>query len=290
VVILRGVKIIKFNEVEPIFNEKFDTGNLRIGADYDIEVADDVFWVPVNRLGLSRYTKDDIINMLPLSPEEKQSKIGVLFEAIQLYQLSNFRSVFDNVKLMQNNLCWNYHKPGYHAVRTNEGCCASNSNWLSYLLNGKYEQMGFIHYSQRDSNGHIMNYIFHKGWYYFIDMMMYRIDSLPYAGIETGTQKGYKDNELIAGNFFKSRVPISYVKYCLQKHKDPPIIFTISLEKEIYTLGCDDISNSFDIIHPKQTNIVILYKENEFDNNLRFQEPLICDCKWESIPSENFNC
>jgi hypothetical protein len=122
--------------------------------------------------------RNDIKNILCLTPEEKRNKIGVLYEAVQLYQVGNFRGVLDNQKIINGNFCWNYHKPWFHAVRTNEGCCAANSIWLSYLLKDKYEQIGFIHYSQHNGNGHIMNYIYHNGWYYFIDMMMYRTDSL----------------------------------------------------------------------------------------------------------------
>ena len=209
------------------------------------------------------------------------------YEAIQLYQTSKFRGVFDNQKITIDNLCWNYHKPGFHAVRTNEGCCAADSNWLSYLLKDKYEQTGFIHYSQRDGNGHIMNYIYHNGWYYFIDMMMYRIDSLEFAGKETGTINGYCDNELIAGNLLKSKIPASYINMCLNKHKDPPILFTISAENEVYAMAVDGKPGCFDVIHPKNMKTILLYKEKDF--NLIFKEPLNFDeYNWNKIPTDEF--
>lgn len=270
-------------------NPLFDTLNLRIEANYEIEVESDVFWVPVNQLGISKYTSEDIKRILPMTPEEKQAKISTLYEAIQLYQASNFRGVIDNVKHVEKNLCWNYHKPGYHAVRTNEGCCASNSNWLSYLLHDKYEQIGFIHYSQRNGNGHVMNYIFHDGWYYFIDMMMYRSDSLPFAGIESGTIDGYKDNEPIGGKFFKSKVPSSYVNFCLKKHEDAPILFTISPEKEVFAMAGDGVPNCFNIIHPCGTKIITLYKEKDFNLNIKFRKPFDCELKWEDIPTEKYH-
>jgi hypothetical protein len=290
----------EFNLEETKQNSLYDTINLRIEADYEIEVADDVYWVPVNQLGGSRLTNYDISKLITLTPGQKQSKINTLYEAIQLYQASNFRGVFDNYMTE----IWNFHKPGHHAVRTNEGCCASNSNWLSYFLYTKYEQMGFIHYSQSNGSGHIMNYIFHNGWYYFIDMMMYRTDSLPFAGKETGTINGYKDKELISGNLHKSKMPISYVNYCLANHKDAPIFFTMMLEKEVVALGADprDLvvdscsetmqqkirEHGFDILHPPSTKTIVLYKEKNFKLDLKFKEPEICDYKWESIPTDIF--
>lgn len=112
----------EFNQNEPNADTQFDTENLRINADYEIKVYDDVYLVPVRQLGGTRYTNTEIKAMLKLTPEEKRQRISTLYEAIQLYQASNFRGVFDNVPLNG----WEVHKPGYHAVRTNEGCCAAD--------------------------------------------------------------------------------------------------------------------------------------------------------------------
>jgi hypothetical protein len=279
--------MIIFNENETPENKLYDTINLRNEANYEIEVYKDVYWVPVNQLGKTRYTNDDIKTLLKLKPEEKRDKINTLYEAIQLYQIGNFKGVLDNQKIIAGNLCWNYHKPGFHAVRTNEGCCASNSNWLSYLLKDKYEQAGFLHYSQRDGGGHIMSYIFHNGWYYFIDMMMYRTDQLEYSGKETGTIEGYRDNELIAGNFFKSRMPISYVNFCLNKHRDAPVLFIIIVENEVYAMAADGVPGCYNVIHPNNTKTVLLYTEKDF--NFLFDKPLDFDYDWNVIPTDEID-
>ena len=211
----------------------YDTENLRIHAVYEIEVFDDVYWVPVNQLGGTRYTAADIESFIGLPPEQKQEKIHTLYEAVQLFQIGKFRGLIDNISeyhVVNDAVIerWDFHKPGYHVVRTNEGCCASDTNWLMYLLRGKYEQMGYIQYAQKDGNGHIINYIYHKGWYYMIDMMMYRYDSLTAAGKETGTKEGYKAGTSISGNLHKSRSPLSFVEYCLSSFQDAPVLFTMS--------------------------------------------------------------
>ena len=38
---------------------------------------------------------------------------------------------------------------------------------LNYILDGDYEGVGFIAYSQPDGSGHIFNYILQDGYYYF---------------------------------------------------------------------------------------------------------------------------
>ena len=278
--------MIKFIENETEENKYYDTINLRYEANYEIEVYKDVYWIPVNKLGKSKYSNNNIKNILSLTIEEKVKKIENLYEAIQLYQICNFRGVLDNQKIIKGNLCWNYHKSGFHAVRTNEGCCTSNSNWLSYLLKDKYKQIGFLHYSQSNGNGHVMNYIYHNEWYYFIDMMMYRTDQLEYSGKETGTINGYNDNELIAGNFFKSKTPISYVNFCLNKHKDKPVLFTISENNEVYAMAVNGVEGKFNVIHPKNMKTILLYNENNF--NLKFEKPYKLKYDWNKIPTEEF--
>ncbi len=65
--------------------------------------------------------------MLDDSPEEKQAKIGTLYEALQLYQIGNFCSADDNVRIPENGIDWEYHTPGRSAVINNCGCCATDS-------------------------------------------------------------------------------------------------------------------------------------------------------------------
>ena len=113
-----------------------DLSLLRHDAQYDIEVFDGVFWVPAVSLGESRYTNAEIAAMLDDSPEEKQAKIKTLYEALQLYQIGDFRSADDNVRISENGIDWEYHTPGRSAVINNCGCCATDSAWLRYLLDG----------------------------------------------------------------------------------------------------------------------------------------------------------
>ena len=52
-------------------NEDYNCNPLQLCADFEIPIARNVFWVPVNTLGGTRYTNNEIQQMLPLSPEEK---------------------------------------------------------------------------------------------------------------------------------------------------------------------------------------------------------------------------
>lgn len=201
-------------------NPDYDTDNLRYDADYKVKVADGVWWVPVNELGKTRYTNREIAAMTEHSPEEKQEEISTLYEAVQLFQISNFTYSEDNVRITEGELSWEHHKPGRDAVRTNTGCCASCSSWLNYLLSGDYEQMGYLAYNFPDGLGHVFNYIFRDGWYYFIDLTCYTAEDMAKA-----PESGYTSDYNPARVIHKVREPEDYVKYFLQSRTENPAVF-----------------------------------------------------------------
>lgn len=210
-----------------------DLSLLRHDAAYSIEVFDGVFWVPAVSLGKSRYTNAEIAAMLNDSPEEKQAKIGTLYEALQLYQIGDFRSVDDNVRISENGIDWEYHTPGRNAVINNCGCCATDSAWLRYLLDGDYDEIGYITTSQRDGSGHVYNYIQDDGWYYIIDLTHYRNDWI--ATIEeNGDMDAYSRSDRVLGNIHRTKDLASFVNYVQDAFNDPPGL--------MFRLTCEDVT------------------------------------------------
>lgn len=198
-----------------------DLETLRYDASFCTEVAQGVYWVPARALGGSDYTNAEIRAMLTDTPEEKQEKIDTLYEALQLYQIGEFAEGDDNIRIREGSINWEHHKPGYHAVRTNRGCCATDANWLRYLLDGDYDEVGYLATSQRDGSGHIINYIRQDGWYYFIDLTHYRTDNLDTA-VENGDLAGYYRTDFISGNIHKVRDTADYVAYVQSSFNEPP--------------------------------------------------------------------
>jgi len=209
----------------PVLDYANDDGKdliaLRHDAAFGMQVAPDVFWVPAADLGQSAYSNRDIYSMLSLSPEEKQARIRTLYEALQLYEISGFTPSDDNVRISENGVNWEHHKPGYYAVVTNTGCCATDSNWLNYILRDDYEEVGFIATSQRDGGGHIYNYIRHEGWYYFIDLTSYRAGDSRTA-IENGDENSYYSTDFVLSNIHKATSLQAFVNYVQDMFNDPP--------------------------------------------------------------------
>lgn len=242
-----------------------DLKTLRHDASYEVEVADGVYWVPAVSLGSSRYSNMDIHKMLSSSPEDKQQNISTLYEALQLYQVGNFTSSDDNVRISENGVNWEHHKPGYHAVRTNTGCCATDTNWLHYILDGDYEEVGFFATSQRDGSGHVYNYILHDGWYYFVDLTHYHASgSLIDSAVENGDLASYYATDYILGNVHKARNVQDYVDYVQATFNDPPgLMFMYTAENVLAVDGA-----------PTQSGVQIIYEEaNGQQINVVFDDP-----------------
>lgn len=235
---------------------------LRHNASFSMQVAPDIFWVPAAALGQSAYTNRDIYSMLSLTPEEKQSTIHTLYEALQLYEISGFTPSDDNIRIEENGIHWEHHKPGYYAVITNTGCCATDSNWLNYILKDDYEEVGFLATSQRDGGGHIYNYIKHEGWYYFIDLTSYRAcDSR--TAIENGDPNSYYSTDFVLSNIHRAASPEAFANYVQDTFNDPPgLMFQYTAED---CLAVDSIreQNGITILYgvPQGVNIQVVFDD-----------------------------
>lgn len=247
-----------------------DLETLRHGASFDVPVADGVYWVPVNTLGASRYTNAQVYGQLSAAPEEKAAAASTLYEALQFYQVGGFYSSDDNIRITEGHINWEHHKPGYDAVRTNNGCCATSANWLHYMLQGDYEEVGYVATSQRDGSGHIYNYIYEDGWYYFIDLTHYRTDWVATA-VESGRLDDYYRSDYILGNLHRTRDVQSFVNYVQSDFNDPPgLMFQYTADN---CLAIDGVRSN--------SGVVITYEDRpSVKVNVIFDDPgdsLTCD-------------
>lgn len=245
-----------------------NTGIYVHDADFETEVFPNVYWVPLCSLGKSRYTNDEMHEKISnLAPEQKYKKIYNIYEAIQLFHVSHFKGVFDNQNhiLMQNDNVfefWQTHKNGRDAIISNEGCCATDTNWLSYLLNNKYDFIGSFCFCNQDANGHITSYIKQNDWYYFIDMMMCRIDSQSYGSVESGNKDDLLEKEW-AGSLFKCKKPIDFVKFTIDrltaKKRDVPFAFYLRDCQEASATGLKKTKGRTTFYVPQKDNPKMIY-------------------------------
>lgn len=263
-------------------DQGYDLNTLRIDAHYQSEIARDVYWVPANSLGGSRYTNAEISQMIGHSPEEKQSEISTLYEALQLYQIGGFLSSDDNVRIPENGVNWEHHKPGYSAVLTNNGCCATDSNWLHYILSGDYDEIGYIGLSQPDGNGHVFNYILQDGWYYLIDLTHY-LAAGGNTAVEDGNLEGYYASDFILGNIHKTQSLQAYADYIQAKFGEPPALIVKYTASDVPAIdGIRNPDGSVEIVYAQMNDLEleVLFDNPDDQLTLRFETAPTQQANW----------
>ena len=266
-----------------------DLQTLRHGADFVVNVYEGVDWVPASALGKSDFSNADIALLRQSSPEDKQKAIDTLYEALQLYQISDFRAADDNVRIFENGVNWEHHKPGYYAVLTNEGCCATDSNWLNYILKDDYEEVGFMATSQPDGSGHIFNYIKQDGYYYFIDLTKYRASD-SFSAVESGDLSDYFRFDPLLGNIHRAVSPEAFAAYHVEGISNPPgLIFLYTAEDCLAVDGAREQSG-VRIIYgvPDGVNVKVVYDDPRDSMTHTFTEAPEKHFDWASLPHYPF--
>jgi len=253
-------------------------GNYLDCAEFETEVYPGVYWVPLNALGKTRYTNQEMQEVAKLPMEERKEKIQNLYEAVQLFQNSEFKGVLDNINCrISKQELWQIHKNQENAVRSNEGCCATDTNWLSYYLEDKYDKMGCFCYINEDANGHIATYIQQGEFYYLLDMMMCRKDSQPYFGKEDGKPESLV-NTVWTGFLYKCKNPYDFCLFHMAKLKEMqrPVPYCFYTRETT----CTAVTG----VRFKEKGITLLVPENENPQVLYLNEENDCDVAVVSVP------
>ena len=274
-------------EIVPV-NPDYDIDRVRYEADFRMILADGVWWVPINMLGRTRYTNREIADMVEHSPEEKQEEISTLYEAIQLFRISGFTYTEDNVEIPEGEVKWEHHKPGRDAVRTNTGCCAADSNWLNYILNGDYEQIGFLSYSCADSDGHVFNYIYQDGYYYFIDLTGYEDGYENGLARESGMPRDYVYSGLATGCLIKARSPENFVNYYVGICRNAPNLFFLYQGENNLPVAGIEIDGLMTMTYPEGYDIQILDGNEPEKLGVQFVEGPKKEYKWSALKNAQF--
>ena len=255
-----------------------DMGRYSNSIKFETEVYNGVYWIPINTLGASRYSNEEMVKISQMSMKKKKSAIGNLYEAVQLFQVSDFQGIFDNKDYWIDNIHWQIHKSPEQAVLSNEGCCATDTNWLSYFINDKYDLVGSFCYACRDGNGHITTYIEHNNEHYFIDMMMCRKDSQSFLCKENGVLPDLINSEW-TGFLYKCKDPVDFCLFNIDrfKAKNRSIPFCFYLRKSSFASATgehtDERGSTFYV--PKNDDPKIIYSLDQGNCNVSFVDFLV---------------
>lgn len=125
-------------------------------------------------LGKAKLSSEQIKQLSKQSPEEIKNKITTVSDLIQYMINVNYKSVSGDIQKKSGDYSWSYNIDGVTTLKANEGNCGATANLVNYILEGDYDEVGFIQFSaDSGQGGHVYNYIKENNKYYFIDFLQY---------------------------------------------------------------------------------------------------------------------
>ena len=261
-------------------NPDYDLENIRYEAQFEVPVGENVWWVPVRTLGGSRYTNREIAAMLDYTPEQKQEEIATLYEALQMFKIGGFTYKKDDyAQILEGDIPWAHYKTARDVVRMNTGNCTGDSSWLHYILHGDYEKMGFMAYSKVGEEGHVFNYIYQDGYYYFVDLTGYEQQET--TALEIGDTSYYWYSGALTGNVHKAKSPEDFVQYYTKVIPNAPNRF--------YCYEADEVIPSVDIQFYDEGRAEAYYPEGLDIKVIDGREPEKLEVKFVPGPEKTYN-
>lgn len=203
---------------------RYDMGGIYANADFEIPIANGVRWVPANVLGKPNSSKKTLLSLW--DPEKLRAEVDSLYEAMMFIKGTDQFVGTVNKRIMEGEINWEHHMPGYLAVNSEEQNCASLANLLHYLVEDDYDEVGYLMLSQKDGSGHVINYIYQDGAYYFIDMTHF-LNGFQMPGKETGKIEDYDQSDFLSANVHRVSDPADYVNAMMTSYCEPPSLIAM---------------------------------------------------------------
>ena len=218
-----------------------DTKTLRHDADFEIKISEGVYWVPANVLGGTRLTNEEMLENIGDYLWLREN-INTLYELLQYIQVVGFRTamISTNRHIIENGKAWEHFQPAELVIANNAGNCAGNVNFVRYVLEGKYDEVGQIVWHWDLGGGHFMPYIKHEGYYYVFDVGHYSMN-FNHVAVESGKLESYYNSDYIANIHRVSDLSVYaefYRNAILRAGNKAPTIFA-KITSDIVPIGYD---------------------------------------------------
>lgn len=135
-------------------------------------------------LGGVTLTEEEAIALVNATPEEAKEKIKTAPDLLMYMLAANLQ---DNGGCYCDNWdgrIWHTNMSVKEVMEKRLGNCGSCANLANYMLEGDYEEIGFIDhtYYPGGGGGHIYNYILHEGKYYIVDFSWFIFNGYSLGG------------------------------------------------------------------------------------------------------------
>lgn len=124
----------------------------------------------IQELGSPQYNRQEICKMIDdgLPLEEIAGKLSTIYDVQQFILEANILFDGGDIKQVTNGTLWHYNDAPAVVMQQRYANCGSGSNLINYLLQGDYDEQGYICWAG-SRMGHIFNYFRSGETYYIFD-------------------------------------------------------------------------------------------------------------------------
>ncbi len=126
-------------------------------------------------LGGVTLTPDEARALVNAKPEVVQEKVKTAGDVLMYMLAARVLDSNGDKSTWYGDGLWHYNMSAREVMQTATGNCGSSANLARYLLDGDYDEVGFIlhGYEVNNGGGHVYNYVLSEGKYYIIDYSSY---------------------------------------------------------------------------------------------------------------------
>ena len=128
-----------------------------------------------NMLGGTTLTPAEAYELLDMEPEQVKERVKTAADVLMYMLAAKIGDCGGDRCKMIGGKEWHYNLNAFEVMEQRLANCGASANLANYLLEGDYEEIGFIlhAYYIGDGGGHVYNYIRYEGSYYIVDFSWY---------------------------------------------------------------------------------------------------------------------
>ncbi len=161
--------------IQEFFRDEALTANLAEQKVAHIQPENIGNFVLSTKLGGTTLTPEEAYALLDMEPEQVKKRVKTAADVLMLMLAGQYGDCHGDRNVTIDGQEWHYNLNAFQVMQTRTTNCGSAANLANYLLEGDYEEIGFILHAYYIGNGggHVYNYFKYQGKYYIVDFSWY---------------------------------------------------------------------------------------------------------------------
>lgn len=196
--------------IQEFFRDEALTANLAEQKVAHIQPENIGNFVLSTKLGGTTLTPEEAYALLDMEPEQVKKRVKTAADVLMLMLAGQYGDCHGDRNVTIDGQEWHYNLNAFQVMQTRTTNCGSAANLANYLLEGDYEEIGFILHAYYIGNGggHVYNYFKYQGKYYIVDFSWYMF-------VNYQPENDFPVMELDRLEDYGSRIPELYGGVCM---------------------------------------------------------------------------